>query len=160
MPNYPGVANATVPSYPSPANLPRAISQGDSIYLFGLQSNADKSIPISDMNVVGETPAPPQASIAVGIPPAAGVNGPQPAISVEIGFSGPPGAFNVQIQEADVDADASYITPSNAAYTMTVVTAQNKARADLTTGAGKFIRILLSSRANLVAMTAKVTRVA
>jgi len=160
MPNYPGVASATVPAYPSPANLPRGLMQGDSIYLFGLQANADKSIPISDMNVVGEQPAPPQASIAAGMGPVAGMNGPQPAYSIEIGFSGAPGAFSVQVQEADVDADASYITPSNAAYTMTVVTAQNKARADLTTGAGKFIRVLLASRANAVTMTAKITRVA
>lgn len=160
MSNYPGVANATVPSYPVPQNLPRGIGPGDSIYLFGLQSAADKSIPISDANVVGETPTPPQASIAAGMPPTASFQPAQPAISVEIRFAGAPGAFNVQIQEADTDADAFYITPSNAAYTMTVVNAQNIARADLTTGAGKFIRILLSSRTNPVAMTAKVTRVA
>jgi len=104
--------------------------------------------------------SPPQASIAASIGPVAGINGPQPAISVEIRFAGAPGAFNVQVQEADTDADAFYITPSNPAYTMTVVTAQNVARADLTTGAGKFIRILLGSRTNAVAMTAKVTRVA
>jgi hypothetical protein len=158
--NYPGVANAAVPAYPNPANLPRGLAQGDSIFLFGLQSAADKSIPISEMNVVGETPTPPQASIACCMGPVAGINGPQPAISVEIRFSGAPGAFNVQVQEADTDADAFYITPSNLAYTMTVVTAQNIARADLTTGAGKFIRILLSSRTNAVSMTAKVTRVA
>jgi len=159
MPNYPGAANATAPVYANPANLPRGLMQGDSIYLFGVQTSADKGIPISDMNVSGEQPAPPQTSIAAAIGPVAGAHGPQPAISVEIRFSGAPGAFNVQVQEADTDADAFYITPTNAAYTMTVVTAQNIARADLTTGAGKFIRVLLSSRTNAVAMTAKVTRV-
>ena len=159
MPNYPGVANATVPSYVVPQQAPRGILPGDSVYLFGVQANADKSIPISEANVVGEQPAPPQASIAAGLPPAANFQPAQPAISIEIRFSGAPGAFNVQVQEADTDADAFYITPSNLAYTMTVVNGQNIARADLTTGAGKFIRILLSSRTNAVAMTAKVTRV-
>ena len=160
MPNYPGVANATVPAYPSPANLPRGLMQGDSIFLFGLQSAADKSIPISDMNVAGESPAPPQASIAAQMSPVAGMNGPQPAYSIEIQFSGAPGAFNIQVQEADTDADAKYITPSNAAYTVTVVTANNVARADLTTGAGKFVRVLLSARTNAVSLIAKLTRVA
>lgn len=159
MPNYPGVANATAPAYVVPQQAPRGIGPGDSIYLFGVQAAADKSIPISDQNVAGETPGVPQASIAAAIQPTASFQAAQPAISVEIRFAGVPGAFNVQVQEADTDADAFYITPSNLAYTMTVVNSQNIARADLTTGAGKFIRILLSSRTNAVAMTAKVTRV-
>lgn len=156
MPNYPGVANATVPV---PSNLsPLAIAKGDSAFLFGVLAAGATQLPVTDLNVAGEQPAAPQASIAVHL--VAQDGGPPPMITVQGQFSGAPGAFNVQIQEADTDADAFYITPTNAAYTVTAVTANNVFRVDLSPTGGKFLRILLSSRTNGVTFICKVTRLA
>lgn len=156
MPNYPGAANATasVKSNLSPIGL----SKGDSQYVFGVLAAGATQLPVNDGNVAGEQPAAPQASIAVQLQPQDG--GPPPMITVEGAFSGAPGAFNVQIQEADTDADAFYITPANASYTITAVSSQNTFRVDLSPTGGKFVRVLLSSRGNAVNFTCKITRLA
>lgn len=156
MPNYPGVANAVVPVA---SNLsPLAIAKGDSAYLFGVLAAGATQLPVNESNVAGEQPAPPQASIAVLLVPQDG--GPPPMVTVEGRFSGAPGAFSVQIQEADTDADGFYITPAATAYTVTAVSANNVFRVDLSPTGGKFLRILLSARANAVNFTCKVTRLA
>jgi hypothetical protein len=156
MPNYPGAANATASAA---SNLsPISLSKGDSHYVFGVLAAGATQLPINDGNVAGETPAAPQASIAVQLQAQDG--GPPPMVTVEGRFSGAPGAFNVQIQEADTDADAFYITPSNAAYTVTAVGTQNTFRVDLSPTGGKFVRVLLSTRGNAVAFTCKITRLA
>lgn len=156
MPNYPGAANATAPVA---SNLsPIGLSKGDSQYVFGVLAAGATQLPVNDGNVAGEQPAAPQASIAVQLQAQDG--GPPPMISVEGRFSGAPGAFNVQIQEADTDADAFYITPANASYTITAVSSQNTFRVDLSPTGGKFVRVLLSSRTNAVNFTCKITRLA
>lgn len=160
MPNYPGVANAVVPAFTQPAFLPTQILPGDSAFLFGVKAAADKAIPLSDMNVAGETPTPPQASVAIGIGVGAGMNNAPPMVTFEFRFSGAPGAFNIQIQEADTDADGNYITPAAAAYTITAVNANNVARVDLSPTGGKFMRVLLSTRTNAVSLIAKASRLA
>jgi hypothetical protein len=80
-----------------------------------------------------------------------------PGVAVEISFSAAPGAFNVQVQEADTDIDAAYITIPTTG-TITAVSANNFARVEFPTLKTKFLRILLSSRTNAVNLTAKVTR--
>lgn len=157
MPNYPGAANSFVPA-PSNAS-PIALQKGESAYLFGVLGAGATQLPVNDGNVAGEQPAAPQASIAVNLQ-AGDEAQPAPMVTVELRFSGAPGAFNIQIQEADTDADGFYVTPSNAAYTVTAVNANNVARVDLSPTGGKFLRILLSSRTNAVNLTAKVTRLA
>jgi hypothetical protein len=157
MPNYPGVANATVSAK---SNLsPLAIAKGDSAYLFGVLAAGATQLPVNDGNVAGETPAAPQASIAIHLAPTS-EGGPAPMITIEGLFSGAPGAFNVQIQEADTDADAFYITPSTSTYTITAVGANNQFRVDLSPTGGKFLRVLLSSRTNAVSFICKATRLA
>lgn len=134
MPNYSQASgSSTLP--PSP---PFALYPGDSILLFN-----------------AEQPGAPQASIEVAIPPVDGR--PTATISAEILFSGAPGAFGVQIQEADTDGDIFFITPGGAAFTISAVSANQVARSDLTTAA-RFLRGLLASRTNGVNLTLKLTR--
>lgn len=156
MSNYPGVANATTPVA---SNLsPIALSKpGDYHYVFGVLAASATQLPVQDLNVAGESPAPPQASIAVELPGAE--NAGPPMVSVEGLFSGAPGAFNIQIQEADTDADGMYITPTNTIYTITAVVG-NAFRVDLSPTGGKFMRVLLSSRTNNVSLRCKITRLA
>lgn len=157
MPNYPGTANSFVPTA---SNLsPIALQKGESVYVFGILAAGATQLPVNDLNVTGESPAPPQASIAVNLQ-AGDEAQPPPMVCIEGRFSGAPGAFNVQIQEADTDADGYYVTPSNTAYTVTAVGANQNFRVDLSPTGGKFMRILLSSRTNAVAFTCKVTRLA
>jgi hypothetical protein len=157
MPNYPGASLATAPvaSNFSPIAL---VNPGDAHYVFGVLAAGATQLPVQPGNVAGESPAAPQASVAVMLP--ASEQGAPPMVSLEIRFSGAPGAFNIQIQEADTDADAFYVTPSNGAYTITAVSANNIARVDLSPTGGKFLRVLLSSRTNAVSLTAKFTRLA
>lgn len=156
MPNYPGAAAATVPVASNAS--PIALSKGDSQYLFGVLAAGATQLPVNEGNVAGESPAPPQASIAVLLLPQDG--GPSPMVCIEGRFSGAPGAFEVDIQEADTDADAFYILPTNSAYKVTVVTANNVFRVDLSPTGGKFLRVVLVSRTNAVSFTCKATRLA
>lgn len=157
MPNYPGTAGSFVPAASNVS--PIALQKGESVYVFGILSAGASQLPITDATVTGEQPAPPQASIAVNLQPGDEAQ-PPPMVTVEGRFSGAPGAFNVQIQEADTDADGFYITPANAAYTVTVVNSNQAFRVDLSPTGGKFLRGLLSSRTNGVTLTLKFTRLA
>jgi hypothetical protein len=155
MPNYPGVANATTPVASNAS--PLFLAKGDTAFLSGVLSATATQLPVTDLNVTGETPAAPQASIAVALGPTS-EGGPPPMVTIEGRFSGAPGAFTVQVQEADTDADGCYITPAAAAYTITTVNANNVFRTDLSPTGGKFLRALLSSRTNGVALILKATR--
>ena len=156
MPNYPGAAAATAPAA---SNLsPIALHKGESAYAFGVLKSGATQLPVQDGNVTGEQPAAPQASIAVNLQ-SSETNSP-PMVCVEGLFSGAPGAFSVQIQEADTDADAFYTTPSAAAYTVTAVGTNQQFRVDLSPTGGKFLRVLLSSRTNAVNLTCKISRLA
>ena len=101
MPKYPGVANAlvSVPSNQSPI----ALQKGESCYVFGVLKTGATQLPVNDGNVVGETLTAPQASIAVNLQSQVSDTG--AAVGIEGFFSGAPGAFNVQIQVSDTDAD-------------------------------------------------------
>jgi hypothetical protein len=156
MSNYLGVASATVPVVSSNSGM--NLCKGESQYVFGVLAAGSTQLPVNDNNVAGEQPAAPQASISVNLEGQMG--DPPPMVTVEGRFSGAPGAFGVQIQEADTDADAFYITPAAAAYTVTAVNANNVFRVDLSPTGGKFMRILLASRTNAVNFTAKITKLA
>lgn len=158
MPNYPGAAASKVSVI---SNIsPLALSQpGDAAYLFGTLSAGATQLPITDSTVTGETPALGTASIAVTLPSrdTPGV----PLISLEGFFSAAPGVFEIDIQEADTDADGLYILPSAAAYTVTAVNATTQAfRVDLSPTGGKFMRVLLKTRTNAVSLVLKATRLA
>lgn len=86
---------------------------------------------------------------------------PAPSVSVEISYASAPGAGEtIAIQEADTDADAFYITPSNPAYTVSSFNSNNVARVDLSPTGGKFMRVLRTPGANNVGCRVKVTRMA
>lgn len=143
--NYAGPANSTTtgPTYGTGNNPagPVRLAPGDSVFLF-----------------VGAQPTPPQASIEVFIPQST-VGGTAPGVSFEALFSGAPGAFSLQLQEADTDADGFFITPTQAAYTVTTVNSNQVARSDLSPTGGKFLRVLLASRTNAVNLTVKLSRI-
>jgi hypothetical protein len=158
MPLYPGVAGSTVPVASNVS--PIALQKGESAFVFGKLPTTATQLPVSDGNVADETILAGQASIAVNLQP--GFEGmPPPMVTVELRFSGAPGAFEVDIQEADTDADAFYITPSNAAYTVTaVVAATGIFRVDLSPTGGKFMRLFMKTLTNGVNCRAKITRMA
>lgn len=139
MTAYPGVVGSTT----SPTATPTAMDVGDSILLFN-----------------AETITLPEASVA--FTPSLSRPNPAPAFTFEVLFNGAPGAFTLVIQEADTDADAFYITPSNSAYTLTTVSANQVVRSDLIPFGGRFGRVQFTAFANFATIkaTVRVTRVA
>lgn len=91
--------------------------------------------------------------------PAASENGPAvPAISVEVVFSGAPGAFEFDIYEADSDVQTSYLQIP-AAGSINAVSANNVARVDLSPFVGSYIAIYCKTQtANAVNATVRITR--
>jgi hypothetical protein len=82
-------------------------------------------------------------------------------ISVEIVFSGAPGAFTIQVQTADTDVDGDYVSEGFGGANpgvINAVNAGNAARVELLVKA-KFARLLtVSQPANSVNCTAKIYR--
>lgn len=157
MPSYPGSAGATAPVASNAS--PIALQKGESCYVFGALAATATQLPINDTNVVSETIAAGTASIEVDLQPQA--SDPPPAVAVEIHFDGAPGAFELDIQEADTPADAFYITPAAAVYTVSAVNAVTQnARVDLSPTGGKFMRVLLKTLTNAVKTRVKITRLA
>lgn len=158
MPAYPGAALATVPL----AQAVTALYPGQSIYLFGVPTVTTAPVPpLDDTNVAFETVTAGESSISVSL--ATGLPGnPPPMVCVEISFSAAPGAFELDIQEADTDADAFYILmTANSAYKVTSVNATTFiARADLSPTGGKFMRVTIPTLTNAVKCKVKLTRLA
>lgn len=97
----------------------------------------------------------PQLSAAICLGPSVGQN--QPSISVEITYSGAPGVFSAQVQEASTDTGNNYITNPAAGATITAVSANQVARVNLSVG-GPFVAILLASLTNSVNVTVVIRR--
>jgi len=157
LPSYPFPAGSTTQSAsaPNPVTGACPLARGESVYLFGT-APPGAQLPATTSNVVGETPAVPQASIAINVGDFQ-EGGPAPGVSFEGFFSGAPGVFEVDFQEADTDFDTAYILPSNAAYKVTAVVGNNF-RVDLIPTGGRFMRAVLVSRANAVSLILKATR--
>lgn len=154
MPSFPGAAGGTAPvlSNASPIALAKP---GEYCYLFGVLASTATQLPVNDSNVTTENLA--GASIAVELPHAE--NAGPPAVSVEVLCASAPGSGeSIVIQEADTHADALFITPSNAAYTINSFNTYGAARADLIPTGGKFLRVSRTKGANAVGVTVKVTR--
>lgn len=132
MPNYPNAANSTT-VYSGVVNY---LAKGD----IGVCFQA-------------ETPGAPQASIEFALieKPGEGIK----TISVEGSFNGAPGAFEIDVQESNTDADVNYQVVGGGQ--ITAVTANNTFRADLQLS-GKFVRLNILSRTNAVGLLAKITR--
>lgn len=159
MPQYPGVVNALVPVA---SNLsPIAPNPGESVYLFGTLKAGATQLPVDDGSVAFETVAVGEASIAACLAGRKEAGSP-PAVSLEVIFNGNPGTFEIDLQEASVDADAHYLLPSNASYKITSATQKGSNWVayvdDIPTG-GKFQRVYVAALQNVatVGMTAKLT---
>lgn len=127
-----------MPAY-NTLNPPTALYPGDS----GLAFNA-------------EQPATGELSQQFAIAPYQG-NSPA-SVSVEVAFAGAPGAFSLQVWEADTDILADYIEVP-AAGGVTTVNGNNVARVDLSPFLGAFIAIAcIGAAANPVNLTCKITR--
>jgi hypothetical protein len=81
--------------------------------------------------------------------------------SVEVAFSGAPGAFSIQVQTSDTDVDGDYVSEGFGGANpglINAVNAGNAARVELLAKA-KFARLLIQTQpANAVNCTAKITR--
>jgi hypothetical protein len=164
MPSYPNPQGSNAP--PGPAGpFARPLNRGQSIFLFGLPATTPPVI--SDSNLLGEEVVAGEASISVCLATGEPAQSP-PMVCVEIFWCIPPGltpaapgAFEIDIQEADTDADACYILPANAAYKITAVSAvTQRARVDLSPTGGKFMRVLVASFTNDVDLVVKISRLA
>lgn len=76
-------------------------------------------------------------------------------LSVEFFFSGAPGAFELDLQTADTDADAFY---QQEGLGMTTVNSFNAGRGEFLQVSANFARILIKALANAVKITARITR--
>lgn len=156
-PVYPGAPGSfKIATY---NNSPIALQKGEHQYVWGLPDSTETQLPIRDNHLALETILAGQASIAVNLQAQAG--DPPPMVCVEIRFSAAPGVFEIDIQEADTDADGFFITPSNSAYTVNAVNAVTfVVRVDLSPTGGKFLRLYMKALANAVNVSAKITRLA
>lgn len=106
------------------------------------------------ISIAFEQPAPPQAGQAFAINNTSLLAGPL-GFAVDGKFSAAPGAFEVDIQVADVDADANYQTISNG--NVTTVDATNFTfHFDCTWIVAKFARVKLLTRTNAVGFVATI----
>jgi hypothetical protein len=78
------------------------------------------------------------------------------SVSFEVKFSGAPGAYEIDIQEADTDEDAAYLSINNAVLTLST---NNYARYDMSPMQGRFVRALMKiATANAVTLIGKFSR--
>lgn len=87
-----------------------------------------------------------------GVPNKPGKNA---EISVEIDFAADPGAFQIDLQEADEDIEAAYFAIPSAGTVNAVDGTNFRARVDLSPFVARFIRLNVVSLTNDVALTAK-----
>jgi hypothetical protein len=156
MPPYPGLLNddtpLTSPFTGTPPRLtpaPQGLSRGGFTWLFGIvsvpQVPAAFELGLSALVPIASLRASVQISNAL----------PLESVSIEVEFNGAPGVFEIDIQDADTDADAFYQQIPNAK--ITAVSAQNIARFELKPFTGKFIRVVLKTLTNNVGIRLKVT---
>lgn len=138
-----------MPAYPQPGG-PYAVRPGDYAYFWG------KVPQFADQALAAESIAAGGKSQAFNLPEGTNV-GAQRNVSIEINFSGAPGAFEIDVQVADTDTDAAYIQDSGAAFVINAVNANNWARTELLVNA-KYIRLYMKNLTNAVNVIAKLSR--
>jgi autotransporter adhesin len=106
------------------------------------------------ISIAFESPTPPQGGQAFDINSTMLLAGPL-GFAVDGKFSAAPGAFEVDIQVADIDADANYQTISNGNVT-TVDATNNTFHFDCTWVVAKFARVKLLTRTNAVGFVATI----
>jgi hypothetical protein len=144
--------------------LPTCLYPGDYKYVWGT-SVASGSSPTpgqiqtpNDTNINFESPAVASRSLAVALAPRPGGGAP-PGVIVQVNASGNPGAAEVDIQDAAIDADGAYLTPTNSSYKLTSWTQNGgvwTAWAELQPESGNFVSLKLVANPNAVNFTAKI----
>lgn len=148
-----GIAIASV-------NINAATGQGTITYAktVGNQANtADTGYAISTAQITTETPTPGNGGAAASqqfaLMSEIGKNG--TPFSVDGKFNGAPGTFELDVQVASIDSDAYYQTISNGNITV-VDTTNNTFHLDGTLVNARFVRLLMRSRTNNVAVHATI----
>jgi len=117
-----------------------------------------KSVAPGDVETVwnAETPAPGNGGASASAQVALVQAGGSSSCHFDGKFSGAPGAFEVDCQGADVDADGNYQTFSGLNIT-SVDSVNNTFHAEVITDV-RFVRMLMRSRTNAVSITATIGR--
>lgn len=115
--------------------------------------NANSQVSLFSGETLGTVPA---ASIAVQLSRPTSMYYPWGA-SFEIWFSGNPGAFEVDVQTADIDADIHYCTIS-ALNSTAALNAHFVGRIELPNFWARFVRVYVKTLTNSVSVYAVVTR--
>lgn len=102
----------------------------------------------------GETVPAETASVAYQVAKITGLQHSFSGFSVEASFAGAPGAFEIDVQGADTDDPAFYVSIG----TINAVSATNVGRFSQAGVPVKYVRVFLVSLTNAVVLTAKLTR--
>src|SRR5208283_75614 len=145
------------------SQLPSLLWPGDDLYLFGTSPGNPGAIPkANDTNVITEVVAVGERSIACQLCPRPG-GGYPPGCLVQVIANANPGAAEIDVQDAAIDADGAYITPTgSAAYKITTWTqiggsANYLGTTELVPEAGRFISLKVIANPNGVSFTAKIS---
>ncbi|MBU6231662.1 hypothetical protein KGP36_03255 [Patescibacteria group bacterium] len=160
MPIYYNNGKNTLAVNPVP---PTCLMPGDGKYMLGL-SVAAGIAPTpgqvqepNDSNVLFEAVNVNDRSIAINLAPRP-MGGSTPGLLVQVSADGDPGAAEIDIQDAAVDADGAYLTPNNAVYKITAWTlngAVYTAWTELQPESGRFVTLKVIANPNGVKFTAK-----
>jgi len=102
--------------------LPALLMPGDEVYVFGTKVYVPGEVAKpNDSNVVTEAVTVGERSVAVTLGPRPGGGAP-PGMFVQVIASATPGAAEIDVQDAAVDADGAYITPAPAGSTAWKIT--------------------------------------
>lgn len=151
---------------PNPV-LPTVLMPGDETYLFGTATlTPGQSQKPNDSNVLTEAVTVGERSIAVTLGPRPGGGAP-PGMFVQVIANANPGAAEIDVQDAAVDADGAYITPApsgSTAWKMTTWTQIGGTTNYIGTTAlqpegGHFNTLKIIANPNSVSFTAKLVYV-
>jgi hypothetical protein len=98
----------------------------------------------------------PIASIAVSL--ANTDEGNNDNVAMEIFFDGAPGAFEIDAQEADTETVNAYQIASGGAAKLTVISANNTGRIDMTNVVARFMRAYITTLTNAVGIIVRLSR--
>src|SRR5271155_1130048 len=147
---------------PNPV-LPTILWPGDEKYVLGTSPNNPSQISTpNDSNVVTEAVTVGERSIAIALAPRPGGGAPQ-GLMVQVIASANPGAAEIDVQDAAVDADGAYLTQTTStAYKMTVWAALGDgsgryiSTTELQPEGAQFITLKVVANPNGVTYTAKI----
>lgn len=156
----PAYANSGLETLTLNPVLPTVLFPGDEVYVFGTMVYVPgRSQKPDDSNVQFEAVTLDERSIAVALAPRPG-GGAVPGVMVQVVANANPGAAEIDVQDAAVDADAAYLTQTTStAYKLTTWTQEGAvwvSTTQLQPEGGHFITLLVVANPNAVSFTAKI----